>query len=342
MPEDFKTPPGLAVQAGTVPQLVAAGIAAENHGLPALWSSEFYDRSAVVTLAALAGATSRIQLGSSVAWAFGRTPITIATDFRSLDELAPGRVRLGLGPGNPQVIADWHGLDEPRPAARLAELVTVIREIWGVAERPVAHDGPFYRCHLPADPTLPAPAGSGPAILLAGGRPAMTRAAGAVADGLIGMPVASPDFVAQVVRPTLAEGAARVGRRHTVPITGMTICAVADDTARARAAAAMQLAVFIVRRSCEELVAFHGFEAETIAVREAAARRDFPAMAAAVSDRMLDLLTVYGTPGEARQRFREVFDGVYEDSLLFTSGKGRALAEFQDELIAVCETFATA
>src|SRR5438128_10544217 len=54
MREAFKTPPGLAVQAGTVPLLAAAGAAAERHGLPALWSSEFYDRSAVVTLAALA------------------------------------------------------------------------------------------------------------------------------------------------------------------------------------------------------------------------------------------------------------------------------------------------
>ncbi|HZP49640.1 LLM class flavin-dependent oxidoreductase [Actinocrinis sp.] len=341
MPEAFKTPPGLAVQAGTVPLLVAAAAAAERHGLPALWSSEFYDRSAVVTLAALAGATSRVRLGSSIAWAFGRTPVTVATDFRSLDQLAPGRVSLGLGPGNPQVVAEWHGLDEPRPAARLAELVTLIREIWAVHERPVAHDGTFYRCILPADPTLPPLAGSGPPILLAGGRSAMTRVAGAVADGLIGMPVASPDFVAQVIRPTLAEGAARTGRGGAVPITGMTICAIADTTARARAVAAMQLAVFIVRRSCAELVAFHGFEREVAAVGEAAARRDFPAMAAAIPDRMLDLLTVYGTPEEARQRYREVFDGVYEESLLFASGKGRPSAGFQDEIAAVCETFAT-
>jgi alkanesulfonate monooxygenase SsuD/methylene tetrahydromethanopterin reductase-like flavin-dependent oxidoreductase (luciferase family) len=336
----LKTPPGLAVQAGSVPLLVEAAAAAERRGLPALWTSEFYDRSAVVTLAALACATSRIRLGSSIAWAFGRTPITVATDFRSLDELAPGRVSLGLGPGNPQVIADWHGVDESRPAPRLAELVRLVREIWAVNERPVDHDGPFYRCHLAADPTLPPLAAGALPILLAGGRPSMIRVAGAVADGLIGMPVASRGFVEQVVRPALAAGAARAGRSGQVPITGMTVCAISDNTAKARATAALQLAVFVIRRSAEPLVAFHGFETEVAAIREAAARGDFAGMAGAVSERMLDALAVFGTPQEAMQRYRDGFDGVYEDSLLFASGKGMPLAGFRDDVVAVCETFA--
>src|SRR5712691_6996318 len=103
----LKTLPGLAVQAGTASLMTDVAAVMERSGLPSFWTSEFYDRSAVATLAAVAATTSRIRLGSSIAWAFGRTPITLATDFRSLSELAPGRISMGLGTGNPQVISDW-------------------------------------------------------------------------------------------------------------------------------------------------------------------------------------------------------------------------------------------
>jgi alkanesulfonate monooxygenase SsuD/methylene tetrahydromethanopterin reductase-like flavin-dependent oxidoreductase (luciferase family) len=338
----MKTNPGLAVQAGTVPLVTSAAAAAERHGLPAFWTSEFYDRSSVVTLAAAAAATSRIRLGSSVTWAFGRTPITLATDFRSLSEIAPGRITMGLGTGNAAVVSDWHGLDEKRPVSRLIELVRLIREIWSADERPVAHDGAHYRCHLAADPALPAMNGNRPPVFLAGGRHAMIRAAGTVADGLIGMPIWSRPFVEEIVRPRLAAAAEQAQRDREIPVTGMIICAVDDASDRARFVAATQVAAFAMRASAATLVEFHGFQRETAAIREAAQRGDFRAMAGAVSDRMLDAFAVYGTPAEARERYQANFDGLYDESLLFASGKGLALTGFSEGLLAICETFAPA
>ncbi|HEX8093529.1 LLM class flavin-dependent oxidoreductase [Jatrophihabitans sp.] len=347
MDKGLKTRPGLAVQSGTVPFAVQVAVEAERRGLPSFYSSEFYDRSAVVTLAAAATATSRIRIGAAIAWALGRTPVTTATEFRSLAELAPGRVRLGLGTGNPQVIADWHGLDEARPAARLAELVPLIRKIWEVGSAAVDHDGEFYRCHIPADPMLqpwPEPADevagdSRPRILLAGGRLPMIRAAGTVADGLMGLPLCSPAFVEEVIRPALTDAASRAGRERPVPITGLIICAVSENSTQARAFAATQLAVFAARPSASPLMAFHGFEAEVAVIREAFQRRDIPAVVAAVSDRMLDTLAVYGTPDEARERFSTTFDGVYDEPLLFTAGKGMPEGGFRESVLSVCEAF---
>lgn len=343
----LKTRPGVAVQSGSAPLAAHLAVEAERRGLPSFYTSEFYDRSAVVTLAAAAAVTSRIRLGAAIAWALGRTPVTVATDFRSLAELAPGRLRLGLGTGNPQVIADWHGVDGARPAARLAELVPLIRKIWDVGSAAVDHDGEFYRCKIPADPVLQpwpvledrATGDSRPRILLAGGRAPMIRAAGAVADGLIGLPLCSPGFLEQVVRPTLADAASRAGRAQPVPITGMAICAVGENSTQTRAFAAMQVAVFAVRSSAAPLIAFHGFEAEVAGIREAFQRRDLPAVASAVSDRMLDLLAVYGTPEEALERFSATFDGIYDEPLLFTAGKGMPEGAFQDSVLAACEAF---
>lgn len=331
---------GLAIQGETVPMVVEAGVTAERHGFASVWTSEFYDRSAVVTLAALASATSRIGLGSSIAWAFGRTPLTLATDFRSLDELCPGRLSMGIGSGNPQVIADWHGLNEPRPVARLVETVGLIRQLWNLSETPVAHDGTFHRCHLAADPQLP-PLSKGPLpILMAGGGLPLTRAAGTVADGLIGLPLASRKFVEDVTRTVLAQGAASVGRDEHVPITGLIISAVDEDAAQARAKAALQIAVYVTRSSADTVLRFHGFERQAHAVREAFGRRDFAAMQAAVTDRMLDTFAVYGTPEEARERYLANFESAYEQPLLFCSGKGLAPEQVREDVDAICETFA--
>ncbi|MGA5901173.1 LLM class flavin-dependent oxidoreductase [Streptomyces venetus] len=352
MEDAATTRPGLAIQAGTVPLAVQVAQEAERRGLPSFWSSEFYDRSAVVTLAAAAAATSRIRLGSAIAWALGRTPVTLATEFRSLAELAPGRITLGLGTGNGQVIADWHGADARRPAARLAELVPLIRRLWELDTTAVEHDGEFYRCRLAADPLLPAwplvdvgesgkHGHSRPAILVAGGRRPMISAAGAVADGLVGLPLCSRAFVEEEVRPALDAAAARAGRPGRIPITGMIICAVGEHSARARVFAAQQVAVFAARPSAAPLMAFHGFEGEAADIRDALARRDVPAAVAAVSDRMLDALAVYGTPKEALERYDAVFDGLYDEPLLFSAGKGMPQGGFRDSLMAVCEAFAS-
>ncbi|TDC52888.1 LLM class flavin-dependent oxidoreductase [Micromonospora sp. KC207] len=296
----------------------------------------------MVSLAAVAAVTERIRLGTSIAWALGRTPIMLATDFRSLDELAPGRVSMGLGTGNPQVIEQWHGLDAPHPVARLVEIVDIVRQAWRVHERPVAFEGKFYRCHLDADPTLPPPGADTLPILLAGGRRPLLRQAGAVADGLVGMPMCSAAFVEQYVRPTLAEGTEAAGREGAVPIRGMVITAVDDDATRARRAAAMQVAIYATRRSADPLLRFYGFEEPAAAIREAFARRDLPGMAAAVPDRMLGVLAVFGTPQEARERYRAPFETVYDEPLLYASGKGVPAAAFRANLQAICEVFAPA
>lgn len=331
--------PGLALQGGSVPLVVEAGVTAERHGFSSVWSSEFYDRSAVVTLAALASATSRVELGSSIAWAFGRTPLTLATDFRSLDELSGGRVSMGIGTGNPQVIADWHGLIEPSPVARIVETVRLVRQIWNSREQSVAHEGRFFRCHLGADPSLPPLARGTIPVLLAGGRAPLVRAAGAVADGLVGLPLASRGFMVDVIHPTLAEGAESAGRSGRIPVTGMIICFVADDHAKAKAAAAMQVAVYATRRSADPLLEYHGFEAEAAAIRAAAGRGDFAGMTAAVSDRMLDEIAIFGTPAEARDRYAAKFESLYERPLLYSSAKGLPIGFVRDNIQATCETF---
>ena len=66
---------GFTVLRGGVEQIAAAAGVAERRGFDAAWSPEFYTRSAVVTLARMAGTTSHARIGSSIAYAVGRSPV---------------------------------------------------------------------------------------------------------------------------------------------------------------------------------------------------------------------------------------------------------------------------
>ena len=105
---------GFAILRGDVTDAASTAAAAERLGYHAAWSPEFYTRSAIVSLAAMAQVTSTARIGSSIAYAVGRTPLVLATEARSLDELSHGRLIYGLGTGTTKMMAGWHGVDPSR------------------------------------------------------------------------------------------------------------------------------------------------------------------------------------------------------------------------------------
>lgn len=318
-----------------------AATAAERAGLPSFWTSEYSNRSALVTLTAAACQTSDIRLGSAIAWAFARTPLGLATELRSISELAPGRVRLGLGTGNPQILADWLGIRTGSPVARLAELVSLLRQLWQLDQHAVDHEGAQLRCRIARDESL-APMSPIP-ILLAGGRAAMLRTAGRIADGLIGNPLSSPSYVTEVVRPLLAEGAKdRPDLAGPPPVTGLILTCVADDAALARRAISFQLAVYAMRESTRDVLIHAGFTAEAEEIRRALAQRDVAAACAAVTEPMLDALTVYGTPEEAWQRWSANFADLYDEPVLYLSDIGVDRVRLAHHLDTTISAFAPA
>jgi probable F420-dependent oxidoreductase len=288
----------------------------ERAGFASVWATEFYDRSATVAMAAMAQTTSRIEIGSAIAYAVGRTPLVLAAEARDLDELAGGRVTLGLGTGTRRMQQDWHGLEGEHPASRMEELVPLLRRLWRLHEGPIEHDGRFYR--LRVQPTAPPrePYRLDTPIFMAGVNARMIEAAGAVADGLIGHPLFSPRYVREVVRPALASGAERGGRQPP-PVAGYITCSVAEDRDAARRAAATIIAFNSTVKTYRATHRVAGFEREANAIRAAWSRGDGEGMVAAVSDEMIDTIALAGTPDEVRERFKSRWEGVYERSLLW-------------------------
>src|SRR5213083_638730 len=143
----------LVTSSGGPAELAEAARLAEQAGFASVWATEFYDRSATVALAAMAQATTSVELGSAIAYAFGRTPLVTAAEARDLDELSGGRLTLGLGTGTRRMQQDWHGLDGEHPVSRMEELVPLLRRLWRLHEGPIEHEGRFYR--LRVSPTAP-------------------------------------------------------------------------------------------------------------------------------------------------------------------------------------------
>src|SRR5206468_12662201 len=96
---------------------------------------------------------------------------------------------------------DWHGLSGDHPAPRCEELVPLLRRLWRLHEGPVHHEGRFYRTVVVPTAESRPPWRAEIPVYLAGVNARLVEAAGAVADGLCGHPLFTPEYVAKGVRP---------------------------------------------------------------------------------------------------------------------------------------------
>lgn len=326
---------GVSVLGADLSALLRTAEAADQAGFDAAWTSDFYSRSASISLAAMATRTEHCRLGSSIMYGIGRSPLVLATEARDLDELSGGRLVLGLGNGTRRMMSDWHGVaDTSAPALRMEELVTLLRKIWNLHEGPVRHEGRFYRMNLVPTGHVDPPPRPIP-VVTAGVRPRMCEVAGRVADGLAGHPLFTTTYVEEVVRPAIAKGAEHAGRDpRDVEVISMVLCSVHDDPAVARRELAQQIAFYSSVKSYDTVLDVSGFAAEGAAIREAFGRHDLPAMFDAVSDAMIDAMGVAGTPEQVRHGLRR-YEGVLDHVILYSPSVAMTPERVQENLAAL-------
>lgn len=332
---------GITILAGGLNETAQIAQRAEASGFDGAWSGEFLNRSAVVSVAAMAAKTSRIGVGTAIAYAVGRSPLVLANDARFLDEMSEGRVTLGLGTGTRGMMVGWHGVTDPdAPAVRIEELVPLLRRLWHLHEGPVKHEGRFYSLDItptadiapPARPTIP--------IYTAGVNPRMIESAGRVSDGLICHPTVTDKFLDDVVRPALEKGATHAGRAVTdVALKGVLITAISDDAEQARREAAAQIAFYVAPKAYGPVMESSGFGAEAEAIREAFQRKDHQGMIDAVSDAMLDQMAAAGTADDVRERVARL-EQRYDHCALYSPSFTLSAERVAENTAAILQTFA--
>lgn len=308
---------GISVFAASIESMASSAAAADAAGFASVWTSELYNRSATITLAAVAGRTSQCRVGSGILYGVGRSPLMLAAEARDLNELSGGRFVLGIGNGTRRMIADWHGLDGDAPAVRMEELVPLLRRIWRLDEGPIRHDGRFYRLHIQALDDLASGAVASPPIYVAGVNPRMMESAGRVADGLLGHTLFTPRYISEVARPAISRGASKMERSaDDVAVSTLVLASASSDEEQARADAAAMIAFYGSVKSYHPIYELSGFGREVAAIREAFGRGDADAMVAAVTEEMVDEFAVAGTPARVRDGLAR-FRGVADEIVLF-------------------------
>lgn len=277
----------------------AAAREAEAAGYDGVWTFEgAHDPFLPLLLAA--EHTEHVQLGTSIAVAFARNPLTLATLAWDLQAYSRGRFVLGLGTQIRAHIERRYSMPWSSPAERMRDLVSAVRAIWScwADGGRLDHRGEFYQHTLMPPLFRPDPAqvdGFGPPpIWLAGVGPQLTAVAGEVADGFLSHPLCPPEFLRGTTIPALREGAARSARSlPAIHHSAMVIVGrdLGERTA-AREAVRRQIAFYGSTPAYSPVLDAVGFGALGPRLRELSRSGGWDEMTRLVGDDLVDAIAV--------------------------------------------------
>jgi len=276
--------------------LVRLAVEAERAGHAAFYLPETWAYDTSVLLGEVAARTERIELGTGVLGVWNRSAATIAMAASTLDAISGGRFALGLGASTAQLVEGLHDVRYAAPVERMRRVLTQVRALLRgerVPLDPQAGARPL-RLNLPPAPRVP--------IYLAGLAPETVRLAGELADGW--MPFLYPRSRLREGMTLLREGRARATEVRDLPrIVPSLPAVIAADAGEARKGAAWFVAFYLTSMGpfYPRIISRLGFEREVQAVIAANTTRG-SAVVPPEAEVLLDELTVYGTPDEARDR----------------------------------------
>jgi len=263
--------------------------------------------------------TERLQVGTGIAVAFARNPMTLAVTANDLQSLAQGRFMLGLGSQIKPHIEKRYSMPWSHPAPRMRELILAVRAIWDAwadGSR-LAFRGEFYRHTLMTPMFDPGPNPFGnPPIFLAAVGPFMTEVAGEVADGLLAHPFTTERYLREITLPALERGLATSGRTRAdiqTSYPGMVVTGL-DDEAFAKSAAATrkQLAFYGSTPAYRPVLELHGWGDLQTELNTLSKRGAWDDMTGLIDDQVLDAFAIVGPLDSIAAKVRSRYDGLID------------------------------
>lgn len=295
----------------------------EEVGYDGAWSGEV-SHDPFIPLGVAALATSQMQLGTSIAVAFARNPMTMAYLANDLQAASRGRFILGLGSQVKAHITRRFSMPWGRPVQQMREYILALRSIWACWNegQPLIVTGDYYHHTLMSATFRPGPNPYGPPrVFLAAVGTAMTRVAGEVADGLVTHGFTTERYLREVTLPALAEGIGQGKRsRDDVEVACPGFVVLDDgsaDFARRVADTRRQIAFYGSTPAYRPVLALHGWESLADRLHELSVTKDegrWAAMGELIDDEVLNTFAVLGRPHEAadelRRRYADIVDRV--------------------------------
>ncbi len=281
-------------------KIAAYAIQAENNRFSNLWITDhFGNRNVYVTLAAAAIYTNKITFGTGVTNPWMIHPVITAQAILSLDELAPGRVVLGIGAGDKTTL-EAVGVEMGKPLAAVKETIEIFRKM--TSGESVAYQGTVFKtagAKFNFKPKNQIP------VYVGAQGPKMLEMAGKIGDGVL-INASHPSDVEYAVKMT-GEGMKQAGKSAgDVDIAAYTSFSINEDLNKAIKAATPVVA-FIVAGSPPPVLDKHGINlAKADEIRAALKVGDFGKALGVVTPEMINAFSICGTPDMCIEKIAEL------------------------------------
>jgi len=302
---------------------------AESKGFEAVWQAESrLVREATVPMAAFASVTNNIKVGSGVVDCWSRNPARLAATFSTLDDLAPGRVILGIGAWwDP--LAQKVGISRAKPLRAMREIVTAVRAL--LHNENVTFNGEFvhfdgieldyvYQERRPKD--VP--------IYIGATGMQMMELTGEIADGVVLNYLVSPDYNKQAME-ALQIGAAKAGRKiEDIDRPQLVVCSVHEDRQTALDMAREMVTQYLGQQP--HIMKASGVPQSLLdkvgeVLTWPATHEQVTAASKLVPDEIVQMLTASGTPAEAREQVRHYLNNGATCPILYPLGDVHAMID---------------
>lgn len=303
-------------------QVPAAARTLERRGYDGCWTAEInHDPFLPLTLAA--EHTHTIELGTSIAVAFARNPMTVAQIGWDLQDYSQGRFILGLGSQIKPHIEKRFSMPWSKPVGRMQEFVLALRAIWASWSdgSRLDFDGEFYTHKLMTPMFVPPPHPHGdPRVFVAAVGDRMTEMCGEVADGLLAHAFSTQRYVREITIPTLTRGIERAGRtRADIEVASpLFIVTGLDEQQMAAAAVATrkQIAFYASTPAYRSVLELHGWGDLQTELHRLSREGDWDTMGSLIDDGMLAEFAVVALVDDVVDKIRARCDGVIDRVLV--------------------------
>ncbi|HEX6329660.1 MAG TPA: LLM class flavin-dependent oxidoreductase [Actinomycetota bacterium] len=306
---------------------------AEERGFEAVWQAESrLVREATVPMAAFAAVTSRLKVGSGVVNNWTRNVGLLAATFVTLDDLAPGRILLGIGAWW-EPLASKVGVDRRRPLTAMREVVEVVRRL--IAMENVTFHGEFVDVEdIEIDIVHGDRSPRHVPIYVGATGMRMMELAGEIGDGVLLNYLVGPRYNAAALEH-LAVGAARAGRTvDDVDRPQLVVCSLDEDRGVALDRARELVTQYLGQQP--HIMKASGVDQGLLdeigkVLTWPAGPEEIEKAMSLVPDDVVQMITASGTPEECRAKVREYVEAGCTCPILYPLG---------DDVRAMIDAFA--
>ena len=299
-------------------QMPALARFADELGFDGIWTFET-SHEPYLPLVLAAEHSRRLNIGTSIAVAFPRSPTITAQIAWDLARFSQGRFILGLGTQVKGHIERRFGVKWEQPVAKMRDYILAVRALWSSCQNQTRlnYQGEFYKLTVMTPFFSPAPHQySRIPIFVAGVNRRMCELAGELCDGFHVHPLHTTRYLQEMILPHIQLGLAKSGRTLSALELSSSIFVIPTDdveqSVKYEAEVRRQIAFYARTPTYRPVFDLEGWGAVADQLKAFAASGNWQEMPELITDEMLDRFALRGTWVELPSLLRQKYSGLLD------------------------------